>query len=991
MPSSNEINKQNSSLNEQRDILDEISGLMDDATKSSEDLTKSLAGVSDLFSQIKSDAEQIPDDLDKGNKGANKFTQMLKKAKGKTKDLAKGLISAGKSVADTMTSALGEIGSIISSVLSLSVVGTFGAIFGAVVSKFQADFKSVVNELGVGFVAANGELANLNKEFEGLVERAELVGMSTKDLVSSSRELSDNFGMSMSHAAQLSFDISDGAKALGVQSTTMATLVGQFSTLTDLSAQQSHELSEHIGILAAQNDVAPQAVLQDIAQSTEDMAMFSKGGVKNFAKTAIEARKLGMSVKDVANSLKGMLNFEDSLNKEMQASVMLGKNINLNEARRLAFAGDTAGAFEAIANELGDVDLGSLDPLTLQSVADAAGMSVDQLMKMSKGAEEMGGVDMGEEAMTAQERAALEAQKTMSRMEKIMAKMNRAAIKLADAFGDDLVSALESLADFMTRLFDPVERQKMIDEMVAYFKSVDWVGIGKTIGKALLKGLAAVLIVGTKLLFGIGKGFGDTIVGGMLKGIGAFEILFPAKFEKIATKLTKIFRNIKARWLKFVVKPIMNATRPFRMFFKEVKGSKGFGMLSKAVKGFGKAIKIITKPIQFLLKPFKMIFKFAKLIMKPFGSILKIFGKLGLRGVPVLGQILSLIDGLTGGFKNVDKSLTGVSGVFKNIYRFISGFVIGVIEGVVTAFTGLFDLIFGTDLTSWFKDAFKNIREGFAKVSDGVIDFFTDIPGNVAALFSNLGTKILDAIKGVGSIGKKILEWALEGLENFGESIIKVVSIGKDFFTDMFKLAIDGVKAVPGMIADAFVGVGTLVANKVSGAFDSIGAMFSSIGETLMNLLPDIDFGEFAGDFAQGIKNALSTVADFIKKPFNLIIRTFNSIKNAISDKVLFKGYTLMGKGHIHDGMFGTIPPFNIGIPKIKTPKLFNDVPQLATGGKVTKTGIAQVDKGEIVSGVKGEALRPVADEIGKLKQDMAETNRLLTRILTDGIPVMKA
>ena len=68
-----------------------------------------------------------------------------------------------------------------------------------------------------------------------------------------------------------------------------------------------------------------------------------------------------------------------SLNSELEASVMLGKNINFNEARRLAFAGDTAGAFQAIASELGDVDLGSLDPLTLQSVAKAAGMSTEQL------------------------------------------------------------------------------------------------------------------------------------------------------------------------------------------------------------------------------------------------------------------------------------------------------------------------------------------------------------------------------------------------------------------------------------------------------------------------------------------------------------------------------------------------------------------------------------------------------------------------------------
>ena len=50
-------------------------------------------------------------------------------------------------------------------------------------------------------------------------------------------------------------------------------------------------------------------------------------------------------------------------------------------------------------------------------------MSTEQLMKMAKGADEMGGVDMGEEAMTSQERAALKAENTMTRMEKALGQL----------------------------------------------------------------------------------------------------------------------------------------------------------------------------------------------------------------------------------------------------------------------------------------------------------------------------------------------------------------------------------------------------------------------------------------------------------------------------------------------------------------------------------------------------------------------------------------
>ena len=395
----------------------------------------------------------------------------------------------------------------------------------------------------------------------------------------------------------------------------------------------------------------------------------------------------------------------------------------------------------------------------------------------------------------------------------------------------------------------------------------------------------------------------------------------------------------------------------------------------------------LFSPLKFALKPITAIFKSVSGIVKILGVAGKVLGKLF---VP-LGVILSFFDGLFGGISNIKKGAEGVSGVFQNIFRFLSGFAIGVIEGIFSAFTGLFDMIFDTNITEWFSGVFDTILNGFNFVTDGIVNFFSDIPGSISAIFSGLGQLILDGISGIGDLGKTILDLIISGLSNIDEAIKNAINIGVDFFVDLFSGAVEGVKKVPGMIADAFVGIGSLIAEKVSGAFDSIGAMFSGIGESLMNLLPDIDFGEFAGQFADSIKNALSTVTDFIKKPFNFIIRTFNKIKNAISGKVLFKGYTLMTKGYIADNsVFGTIPPFDIGIPKIKTPTLFNDVPELEKGGEITKGGLFEGHAGEVVTGVKGEALKPVADEIHNLKSDMQKTNQLLEAILRDGIPVFK-
>tara|TARA_Y100001973_G_scaffold53460_1_gene79054 strand:- start:5973 stop:9293 length:3321 start_codon:yes stop_codon:yes gene_type:complete len=1104
MPSKKAIDEQNQGLGEQRDLMEEIGELLSDAVGAAADLGDALGGVANLFRQIASDSAQTEENIEDSTKETGKFTAGLKKAQDVTNKLGKSLMSAAKSVADTMTSALGEIGGILSSVLSLSIVGTLTGILGMAISKFDFAFKGVVKELGIGFNAVG---SNVNKTFENMRQSVVYMGLEFKDVIDGTRQLSDNFGFAVSEAQQLSLHIADGAKALGVQTNTMATLVGQFSLIGDMTKEQAHNLSEHVGILAAQHDVAPQAVLQDMAQSTEDMALFSKGGVKNFAKTAIEARKLGMSVKDVSNSLKGMLNFEDSLNKELQASVMLGKNINLNEARRLSFAGDTAGAFQAIANELGDVDLGSLDPLTLQSVADAAGMSTENLLKMSKGAEGMGGVDMGEEAMTAQERAALKARDTLSKMEQVLADAENMAIEVANAFGGPIVQALQ---DFMAKLqeFIPTLREwgKIFGEWVEKLKGMTWSEIGMEIGKKIGDGIMWGLNNALPFIGGVLKGIGETTAGSFLKGLGLL-VAAGAKSGPLAM-MAKGINKLFIKPLKFLGKMFMKPIKilaGWNLKFDETakrwrKVNGQFAKAPKLLKVFTKISKVFGKIGKF----FKMVFKPIKAVGKFLGKFFSIFGKLG-KGIPILGQILTLIDGLFGGFKRLKEG----AGIFENVFRFIGGFVEGVVDGIIKALTGIIDWFFGTDLTgaydkfkasflNFFSNLGTNVKAAFVKAKDAIVNTFGNIKDSVVekftgikegiakkftavkdaisekwgnattwlseqkdkivgafsnvgekignafgsvydgisagwgtattwvgeqkdkivGFFSNIGTSIGDAFGGIYDTvsagwgtttewlsGKKddivtafsgVKDSIVSKFSGLKDSIGKKIEIGKNFFKDMFKTAIEGAKSIPGAIADVFKGLGTKVKNKISNAFDGIGTFFSDIGASIANMFPDIDFGQIATNMVSGATKAMEKIKGLFTYPMNKLIDVMNAAKNIISNRTLFKGKTLLTEGQFattdtwwnYSGY--NIPPFDVKIPAIKTPNLGEDFAQLHTGGKIKSDGLVEAKKGEVYAGAGDAAFKPIADEIHSLKSDIAETNRLLARIITDGIPVVR-
>ena len=883
-----------------------------------------------------------------------------------------------------MLNALGEIGGILSSVLSLSIVGTLTAVLGTVISNFDFAFKRVVKDVGLGFDIVG---KNVKQTFMDLRSDVVRAGLEFKDLTDSTRQLADNFGFAVTEAQQLSFDIADGAKALGVQADTMATLVGQFALVGDISKEQSHLLSEQIGLLAAQNDVAPQAVLKDIANSTEEMALFSKGGIKNFAQTAIEARKLGMSVKDVANTLKGMLNFEDSLNKELQASVMLGKNINLNEARRLTFAGDTAGAFQAIAKELGDVDLGSLDPLTLQSVADAAGMSTEQLLKMSKGAEEMGGVDMGEEALSAQDVAALRARDTLSKMEKVLADSQDLAIDLADAIGPGLTDALQQFVDFLSS-FDMTELKNKFDKFIEDLEKMSWEEVGKKIGTMLSGGIMAALDVAKPLFKGFFESLGDSTAGSFLKSFGA---LVAAAGKGPLGAIAKIFKIGILKPIELIGKGIKALNKRFKLmntYFDTA--TKRFRKLN------GQFTKVSTfrKAFQSIASTFSKIVTFAKSALQPFAKVgnaifrfVKVFGRLG-KFIPYLGQVLMIFDGIMGGVNRASEATTG----FGKVVAFVFGAAEGVVRGLITAITDVVDYMFGTDITAAFNNMADTVVNAFTGAPAKVLEFFTDLPNKVANLFSGIGETIGDiittSIKGVGNLASLIGDLFIGA----GDLVVTGAGIGKDLFKKMFDASVEAVKDVPTAIANTFGNLGKMVKDKMVGAFDEIGSYFAEVGDYILNLFPAINFTKIAEDMTSGIRSAFAGIKRMFVYPINKLIDVFNGVKEAISNKLVFKGYTLIKAGGIVDNeLLGTFPKKNIAIPEIRTPNLGPDFEKLHMGGKIKSDGLVEARKGEVYAGAGDAAFKPIADEIHSLKSDIAQTNQLLSRILSEGIPVMKA
>ena len=245
----------------------------------------------------------------------------------------------------------------------------------------------------------------------------------------------------------MSETVGDIAKSLGLSLTDSTQLVGMFTTMGGLSTEMAEDLIKSTAALAQANGVAPQAVLADVAKSTQTFAKFGKDGGENIMRAAIQARKLGLELDTVAGISESLLDFQGSLAKEMEASMLIGRDINLQKARELSLAGDLEGLQKEILDIVGsEEEFNKMNVLQRQALADAVGMQVDELAKVvaAQGEE----VDLQGE-LAKQDISDLIPESVLTNTEQLMNNLMQVGIVLAEVLGPPLNLIVGAIGGFL--------------------------------------------------------------------------------------------------------------------------------------------------------------------------------------------------------------------------------------------------------------------------------------------------------------------------------------------------------------------------------------------------------------------------------------------------------------------------------------------------------------------------------------------------------------
>tara|TARA_Y100001938_G_C8093354_1_gene436543 strand:+ start:304 stop:2199 length:1896 start_codon:yes stop_codon:yes gene_type:complete len=332
---------------------------------------------------------------------------------------------------------------------------SMGLVVGAVVllGKALSYASGIIDQLGSRF----GVMGAQSGAFRDNMMQANLdaigIGLSLTEASNVTSELSANFGVGLLAATKLPGQVLKTGLAIGLADGEASKLFGTLMSVGNLTADQAERLAENTYQLAQQNNVNPVAVMQDMADSSETIAKFGADNLQSITKAAVQARKLGLSLSTVDKISDSLLDFQSSLQAEIEASVMTGKQLNLQKARELALTGDLSGMMDNVLKQVGgEAEFNKLNVLQRKSLAKSLGVEVTEMEKLVSA----GGKQVEQQKAFKD----LIGEDAMSAIKSVTAKIKMLGADILTKIGTPLADAFK---DFQDKFITPENIQKVQD------------------------------------------------------------------------------------------------------------------------------------------------------------------------------------------------------------------------------------------------------------------------------------------------------------------------------------------------------------------------------------------------------------------------------------------------------------------------------------------------------------------------------------------------
>ena len=305
------------------------------------------------------------------------------------------------------------------------------------------------------FLLTSEQAVDLRQDMAAVADSTGNINITATKLLGTMSSINDQFGFVARFSDETLVNTTRLTEQVGLAAESANALAG----LTEIQGANAEELYENtVGTsleLTKQSGVqiTAQKLFSEIAKTTGTVRANLGANPIEIAKAIQKSQEFGASLEQVAAAGEQLLNFEQSIENELQAELLLGKNLNLERARAAALAGDQVTLAEELKQQAGSfAEFSSMNVIQQKALADAMGMSKDELADtlyqqelQLKGAEQV----RAELAATGQDEAvkALDAQTAQDKFNATMEKLQAIVVDVATAFMPilDIVGAIAEL------------------------------------------------------------------------------------------------------------------------------------------------------------------------------------------------------------------------------------------------------------------------------------------------------------------------------------------------------------------------------------------------------------------------------------------------------------------------------------------------------------------------------------------------------------------
>ena len=242
-----------------------------------------------------------------------------------------------------------------------------------------------VTNLGKSLGVSKDQAYEIRNNFVEYSRYANDTFITTDRLLKAQSELSSQLGIAVKFSGKQAEDFSRLTELSGLS----ADEAGKLAKFSIAAGQGIGEYTDSIREGAAAAERATNThfdsreILKDVSKLSAGILVKFQGNPKALAAAVVQAKALGTNLETIDKIGDSLLNWESSIENELKAELITGKQLNLEKARYAALTGDQLTLTKEISDQVGTLnDFENMNVIAQQSLAQAFGLSKNELADM---------------------------------------------------------------------------------------------------------------------------------------------------------------------------------------------------------------------------------------------------------------------------------------------------------------------------------------------------------------------------------------------------------------------------------------------------------------------------------------------------------------------------------------------------------------------------------------------------------------------------------